>query len=39
MAIFSVEIMKIDQREIQKKQKKIKQTQKGTRGTEAIAKG
>ena len=41
MPIISVEIMKtIDERELQKKtQKKNKQRQKGTRGTEAIVKG
>ena len=40
MPIISVEIMKtIDEREMQKKQKKNKQRQKGARGTEAIVKG
>ena len=39
MPIISVEIMKIiDERELQKKQKKNKQRQKGARGTEAIMK-
>ena len=40
MLIISVEIMKtINEREMQKKQKKNKQRQKGVRGTEAIVKG
>ena len=40
MPIISVEIMKsIDEREMQKQQKKSKQRQEGARGTEAIAKG
>ena len=40
MPIISVEIMKtIDEREMQKQQKKSKQRQKGARGTEAIVKG
>ena len=40
MLIITVEIMKtIDEREMQKKQKKNKQRQKGARRTEAIVKG
>ena len=40
MPIISIEIMKtIDERKMQKTQKKNKQRQKGTRGTEAIVKG
>ena len=40
MPIISVEIMKtIDEKEMQKQQRKNKQTQKGERGTEAIVKG
>ena len=40
MQIISVEIMKtIDEREMQKQQKKNKQRQKGARGTKAIVKG
>ena len=40
MPIISVEIMKtIEEREMQKQQKKNKQRQKGARGTEAIVKG
>ena len=39
MAINSVEIVKIDERDCKKQQKKNKQRQKGARGTEAIQKG
>ena len=40
MPIISVEILKaIDEREMQKKQKKNRQKQKGARWTEAIVKG
>ena len=40
MPIIRVEIMKtIDEREMQKQQKKNKQRQKGARATEAIVKG
>ena len=39
MPIISVEIMKtIEEREMQKQQKKNKQRQKGARGTEAMVK-
>ena len=39
MLIISVEMMKtIDERELQKKQKKNRQRQKGTRGTEPMVK-
>ena len=40
MPVISVEIMKrIDEREMQKTNKKKKQSQKGARGTEAMTKG
>ena len=38
MPIISVEIMKTDEREMKKKNKKMRK-QKGARGTEAIVKG